>query len=132
MFKLLKFLIGSILLVSFGYVLFFVPLGTMTLYQHLRNISDTDEAEALRDGIKEKAEMVTSDVVDAVPELKEVDDKVDAVKKAVSSSDAKDSASTTVAEHGESTASVTQPSKPATVSSDDRAALDRLLKSKLK
>ena len=130
MIRLVKFLVGFVLLVSFGYVLFFVPLGTLTLYQHLRNISGTDEAEALRNGIREKAEMVTTDVVDSVPELKEVDDKVDAVKKAVGAIDDKEPSQTAMTEQDAAPAAQS-PAKPVNVSSDDRAALERLLKSKL-
>lgn len=88
MFKLIKFIISSILLLSFGYFLFFVPLGPKTLYQHLHTISNTNEAKDLSDGIKQKADDVTTNVVETVPQLKSVDNKVRAVKTAVSSREA--------------------------------------------
>ncbi|MBN2717595.1 MAG: hypothetical protein JXX14_17215 [Deltaproteobacteria bacterium] len=127
MFRVAKFLIGFVFFISFCYVLFFVPLGQRTLYQHLRNISGTSEAQELKDGIRQKAEMVTTDVVDSVPELKEVDEKVNAVKKVVDLTATKTEKTDA---HGSQTRS-TAAEKPMAVSSEDRAALDRLLKSKL-
>lgn len=136
MIKLVKFIIGSVLLATLGYFLFFVPLGTHTLYQHLRNISNTDEAKELGDGLKQKANLVTTNVVDSVPELKAVDEKVDAVKTAVSSHTTQKLAHKNVEsvskEDVSPTSIASSRKKPAEVSDDDRAALDKLLKSKLK
>ncbi|MBN2530156.1 MAG: hypothetical protein JXR76_27440 [Deltaproteobacteria bacterium] len=115
---------------SFAYVMFFVPLGAHTLYQHLRKISDTEEAQELRNGIKEKAQLVTSDVVDSVPELKEVDDKVNAVRQAVHTPSKKSAESVPAPQKNERAKS--QESRPASaVSGEDRAALKKLLQSKL-
>lgn len=130
MFKLVKILFSLVLLISFGYVLFFVPLGSRTLYQHLRNISNTDEAQQLRDGLTQKANMVTNDVVDTVPELKKVDEKVTAVRDAVVGSEGHKSKSQSA--HADSSSSKTKPVNPVEVSGKDRAALNELLKSKLK
>ena len=130
MFKMAKFIVGLVLLASFGYVMFFVPLGPHTLYQHLRKISGTEEAQELRDGIKQRAQLVTSDVVDSVPELKEVDDKVNAVRKAVNSPSQQNTASAAAHTKSNSAKSQKNPTS-STVSGEDRAALKKLLQSKL-
>ncbi|MBN2342771.1 MAG: hypothetical protein JXX29_23960 [Deltaproteobacteria bacterium] len=136
MFKLIKLIIGFIVLLGFSYFLFFVPLGSFTLYQHLRNISNTDEAHELGEGIKEKASFVTTDVVENVPELKQVDEKVEAVKTAVSSKApvSVQSESTKKVQAVEpSSSSPTSPTeKVADISNRDRSALSDLIKSKTK
>ena len=132
MLKLVKLLVGFVLFVSFGYVLFFVPLGERTLYQHLRNISNTSEAQALKEGIREKAHLVTEDVVENVPELKDVDNRVSAVRSAISP--VRDRKSTEEAPVAATKAENTSAGADKTIqiSSEDRTALDNLVKRKLK
>lgn len=134
MLKLVKFLVGTVFFASFGYVAFFVPLGEQTLYQHLRNISATNEARALKDGIREKAQRVTSDVVDHVPELKEVDEKVNAVREVISpDAEQKHSQEGSSSQQNDRESAVRKGAvHTVQVSEEDRSALDKLLKSKLK
>jgi hypothetical protein len=54
-------------LAALAYFAFFVPLGDRTLYRHLVGISQTDEAKALKDGLKEKASVLKADVVSKLP-----------------------------------------------------------------
>jgi len=134
MLKLVKFLVGFVFFMSFGYVLFFVPLGERTLYQHLRNISATNEAQALKDGIREKAQLVTSDVVENVPELKDVDEKVSAVRKVISTETDRMSGGKPNGSNPSEQESTVQRDAVHTVqvTREDRTALDNLVKRKLK
>ena len=50
-----------------GYFVFCVPLGDRTLYRHLVGISETDEAQALKDGLAKKASDLESEVISKLP-----------------------------------------------------------------
>ena len=69
MFRLLKWLIVLACLAGLAYFAFFVPLGERTLYRHLVGISETDEAQELKDELSKKAQSVKDDVTSKLPEL---------------------------------------------------------------
>jgi hypothetical protein len=69
MFRLLKLLIVLACLAALAYFAFFVPLGDRTLYQHIVGISETDEAQELKDELAKKAQGVKEDVASKLPAM---------------------------------------------------------------
>ena len=67
MFKLIKVLIVLAVLAGLAYFVFFVPLGKMTMYQHLLGISKTEEAQNLGSEIEAKATDLKSEVGRRLP-----------------------------------------------------------------
>lgn len=56
MFRLIRGVFSLIVLAIVGYMAFTVPLGSKTLWEHLKAISETKESKQLVDGVKGKAE----------------------------------------------------------------------------
>lgn len=74
MFRLIKFFISLGIFVAAIYVTFFVPLGTKTLWQHLRAIASTEQSQELVKGVKNKAaQLIQRDA--AVESVKEIDEQ---------------------------------------------------------
>jgi hypothetical protein len=69
MFGILKWILLLIGLAALAYFAFFVPLGDRTLYRHLVGISETDEAQELKDELSKKAQGVKEDVTSKLPTL---------------------------------------------------------------
>jgi hypothetical protein len=69
MFGLLKWILLLVGLAALAYFVFFVPLGDRTMYRHLVGISETDEAQELKDELSKKAEDVKEDVSSKIPTL---------------------------------------------------------------
>jgi hypothetical protein len=121
MFKLIKLLISFVLFASFAYFTFFVSLGDKTLYHHMLDISDTREAKALGNGIKEKALDVKNEVTQHVPAIAESALDSDAGKKEAN-----------VQVKTDKKSNISRPSEqPVTLTNRDKEALAKLLKSKL-
>ena len=78
MFKLIRFIIGVVILALAAYVVFFVPVGRHTMWGHLSAIWSTEEAQDMRDGISSKVGEVSKEVSaksdEKVPEKR--DDKI--------------------------------------------------------
>lgn len=51
--RLIGLIVGLIGLSSFGYVFFFVPLRTGTLYEHVRAVIQTEPAQELKADLKD-------------------------------------------------------------------------------
>jgi hypothetical protein len=60
----LKMLVAFVGLCCVLYVFFLVPLGERTLYQHVRRIAATDEAEDLGRELGEAGERLTEEIGD--------------------------------------------------------------------
>lgn len=58
MFRLVKLLLSLVLLAALAYFAVAVPLGTRTLWEHLKAIAGTRESQDLVDGVKQKAREV--------------------------------------------------------------------------
>jgi hypothetical protein len=69
MFGLLKWMLLLLGLAAIAYFVFFVPLGDRTMYRHLVGISETDEAQELKDELSKKAQGVKEDVTSKIPTL---------------------------------------------------------------
>ena len=69
MFKLIKFLVVMALLAAVALFAFLVPLGEMTLWEHLVGISETDEARDLGTEIENKAIGIKDEVSKRIPEV---------------------------------------------------------------
>jgi hypothetical protein len=69
MFRFLKWAIVLACLAALAYFVFFVPLGERTLYRHLVGISETEEAQELKDELSKKAQGVKDDVASKLPAL---------------------------------------------------------------
>lgn len=67
MFKLIKFLIALVVVAGLVYFAYFVKLGEMTLWEHLVGISETEEAQGLKQELGEKASEIKEDVAKKVP-----------------------------------------------------------------
>jgi len=105
MLKLLKVGIAVACAAGIAYFAFFVPLGRLTLYQHLVGISHTDEARQLGGEIESAARDLGEGVASKVPEV------IDGAKRRAADSE--------------------PLSAPlSTVSDEDRAALDALVREK--
>lgn len=59
---LIRSLLSMALLVMFIFVGFTVPLGSRTLFGHIGNIWESDEAQELVEGVKESSEPVVKRV----------------------------------------------------------------------
>lgn len=69
MFKLIKFLVVMALLAALALFAFLVPLGKMTLWEHLVGISETDEAKDLGSELENKAVGIKDEVGKHIPEI---------------------------------------------------------------
>jgi hypothetical protein len=69
MFGLLKWILLLVGLAALAYFVFFVPLGDRTMYRHLVGISETDEAQELKNELSKKAQGVKEDVTSKIPTL---------------------------------------------------------------
>ena len=77
MFKLIKFLIGMALFAAVALFAFLVPLGEMTLWEHLVGISETDEAKDLGSELENKAIGIKDEVSKHIPDIKLPEKKKD-------------------------------------------------------
>jgi len=69
MFRFIKWILLLVCLAGLAYFVFYVPLGERTLYRHLVGISETDEAQELKDELSKKAQGVKNDVTSKLPSL---------------------------------------------------------------
>ena len=68
MFRLLRFLISSLMLSAFIWFAVSVPIGKRTLWGHVVRIARTDEARDLADGARETARDVAKRMQDEIHE----------------------------------------------------------------
>lgn len=68
MFRLLRFLISSLMLSAFIWFAVAVPIGKRTLWGHVVRIARTDEARDLADGARETARDVAKRMQDELHE----------------------------------------------------------------
>ena len=69
MLKLIKFLVVMALLAAVALFAFFVPLGKMTLWEHLVGISETNEAKDLGSELENKAKGIKDEVSKRIPDI---------------------------------------------------------------
>ncbi len=69
MFKLIKLLVVMALLAAVALFAFLVPLGKMTLWEHLVGISETDEAKDLGSELENKAIGIKDEVSKRIPDI---------------------------------------------------------------
>ena len=81
MFHLLRWLIGLALLAALAYFAATVPLGKLTLWEHLKAIAGTRESHELIDGVKGKAGEALRRRADARPTLDGADRLTPAERK---------------------------------------------------
>jgi len=62
MFKLIRFIIAIVILALAAYMVFFVPVGSLTLWGHLSAIWSTEEARNMRDDIKSSVGHVSDEI----------------------------------------------------------------------
>jgi hypothetical protein len=74
MLSFFKWLLVLLCLAALAYFAFFVPLGERTLYRHLVGISETEEAQELKDELSKKAQDVKDDVAEKIPSIGAKDD----------------------------------------------------------
>ena len=77
MFKLIKLLVVMALLAAVALFAFLVPLGKMTLWEHLVGISETDEARDLGSELENKAIGIKDEVSKRIPEVSLPEKKMD-------------------------------------------------------
>jgi hypothetical protein len=63
MFTLLRFLVSLVIFAIVVWFVTMVPLGKLTLWQHLRAISSTQEVKDLTDGTKQEARKVADRIL---------------------------------------------------------------------
>ncbi|MBN2804204.1 MAG: hypothetical protein JXR91_14005 [Deltaproteobacteria bacterium] len=129
MIRLIKFIISFTFFAIFVYFAFFVPLGSKTLYQHVLNISKTDEAKELTDGIASKAEAVKNEVVKNAPAVQS--GSVAAGKELLNTQVKKEESSKNEKPEVAKNRDTQNEQKDSIISHKDKTALDSLLKSKL-
>ena len=69
MFKFIKLLVVMALLAVVGLFAFLVPLGKMTLWEHIVGISETDEARDLGSELENKAIGIKDEVSKRIPDI---------------------------------------------------------------
>ncbi len=143
MFKLIKFIFSSIVFAGFMYFMFFVPLGNKTLYEHIHKISQTRAAKDLGNGIAKTAEDVTLEMVDHVPGVPSGGSDVSGDTSLMEKTEKKSAAHNKKGYPANKSGQLSEKSRDSharvsyskkhteTVSTDDKQALSRLLKSKL-
>ena len=62
MFKLIKFIFSLSVLALLAYVVLVMPLGKKTLFEHLVDISKTDEATVLKEEIEKKVDDASEEI----------------------------------------------------------------------
>jgi hypothetical protein len=129
MIRLIKFIISFTFFAIFVYFAFFVPLGSKTLYQHVLNISKTDEAKELTDGIASKAEAVKNEVVKNAPAVQS--GSVAAGKELLNTQVKKEESLKKEKPEVAKNRDMQNEQKKSMISHKDKTALDSLLKSKL-
>lgn len=138
MFGIIKFIFGTAVLAAIGYFVFFVNIGQMTLYQHLRGITETEEARKLGDSIVEETEELTEQIKSskeedsrqshASPKTKKQDD--------IDEEELKSDSTTKKGEYDEIAEIISRNKDKVvivnsdTLSGEDKEALERLIKDK--
>jgi hypothetical protein len=126
--SLIKSCITLAIIAGIAYLVFFVSFGDKTLYQHMVGISETREAKTLGNEVEKKykktKKKVTREIKDQIKELA-ADEKKASSNASLTGANDKSGAGDTAEENAEN-------DEQAEHSDNDRQALKRLFKNKLR